>query len=240
MNKKITSVLSIGIEELQKENAFLLPIRLFIGLGWMRAFAEKLIDPAWLSGEMLTRFLADQLASDLVYFPFYTSLIENLFMPNVSILLWVVMIGQLLAGIGIMTGSLTRWALVGGLFMNFNFVLAGAVNPSAFYILIQITLLAGGAGKVFSVDSLLPQYMPTLALPKLPKPKISFNHLMQSLLGMAASITFAGYAVFFIRDTSPHSVDDPAMLLFIISLLTFLTYFVQYVRGGNLRKPIGL
>ena len=68
----IDSSVAFGIQELQKEKAFMLPLRLFIGLGWLRAFAEKLIDPTWYSGAKLTEFLTTQLSADLVYFPFVT------------------------------------------------------------------------------------------------------------------------------------------------------------------------
>ena len=32
-------------KELCKEGAYLLPLRLFIGMGWLRASAEKIVDP---------------------------------------------------------------------------------------------------------------------------------------------------------------------------------------------------
>jgi hypothetical protein len=43
--------------ELSKEGAYLLPLRLFIGMGWLRAFAEKVVDPDWLGGTVLAAFL---------------------------------------------------------------------------------------------------------------------------------------------------------------------------------------
>ncbi len=45
--------------ELCKEGAYLLPLRLFIGLGWLRAFAEKVADPDWLGGVALAAFLQE-------------------------------------------------------------------------------------------------------------------------------------------------------------------------------------
>ena len=132
--------------ELQKTNAFLLPLRLFIGLGWLRAGVEKAIDPLWRTGGKLSDFFQMQLAVDAVYFPFYETLITQLFEPNAFVLSWIVLIGELLAGLAILTGTLTNLGLLGGLLMNLNFVLAGVVNPSAFYIVIQGALLSANAG----------------------------------------------------------------------------------------------
>ncbi len=39
--------------ELSKEGAYLLPLRLFIGMGWIRASAEKIVDPDWYGGMAL-------------------------------------------------------------------------------------------------------------------------------------------------------------------------------------------
>ncbi len=48
--------------ELSKDGAYLLPLRLFIGMGWLRASAEKIPDPGWYDGTALTAFLKDELA----------------------------------------------------------------------------------------------------------------------------------------------------------------------------------
>ena len=65
------------------------------------------------------------------------------------------MIGQLLTGIAIGLGLFTNLALLGGLFMNLNFLLIGRVNPSAFYIVIQTVLFVGDAGMILGLDVLL-------------------------------------------------------------------------------------
>ncbi len=64
-------------------------------------------------------------------------------------------IGQLLVGAAILLGLFTNAALLGGLFMNLNFILAGAPNPSAFYFVIQVALFIGGTGAIIGLDQLL-------------------------------------------------------------------------------------
>ncbi len=57
--------------ELAHDRAYLLPLRIFIGLGWLRAAVAKAIDPAWYDGAALTVFLDAQLGWSQEAFPFY-------------------------------------------------------------------------------------------------------------------------------------------------------------------------
>jgi thiosulfate dehydrogenase [quinone] large subunit len=151
MNRQIRDLLH---HELQRENAYMLPLRLFIGLGWTRAGLEKLIDAEWHSGVSLIAFFTGQIDDRMIYFPFYERLVNNLFMPHAQLLSWIIIVGELLAGLAIGLGLLTKPALLGGLFMNVNFLLVGRVNPSAFYIVIQVALLSANAGTVSGLDAL--------------------------------------------------------------------------------------
>ena len=142
-------------QELSKDGAYLLPLRIFIGMGWLRASAEKIIDPGWYDGTALTAFLEEELAGGHVVFPFYCALITDVFLPSASALGVTIMIGELLAGVAILIGMCTNAALLGGIFMNLNFILAGAPDPSAFYFLIQVALFVGGIGAIAGADTLL-------------------------------------------------------------------------------------
>jgi thiosulfate dehydrogenase [quinone] large subunit len=206
--------------ELQRENAYMLPLRLFIGLGWTRAGLEKLIDVEWHSGASLTAFFTGQIDDRMIYFPFYERLVNHLFMPHVQLLSWIIIVGELLAGLAIGLGLLTKPALLGGLFMNMNFLLVGRVNPSAFYIIIQVALLSANAGAVLGLDALAARRRP-------------FRHSQnrQAFLLLAISLwVIAVLDVPYIRDFSPHSVTDPAMLLFILSILSGLSSFITFMR----------
>lgn len=219
-------------KQLQRKNAYLLPLRLFLGLGWLRAGVEKIGEPAWHNGEALTVFLQQQLAADAVYFPFYQTLINELFLPNAVILSWLITLGELLVGVAIITGVFTNLALLCGFFMNVNFVLAGVVNPSAFYIVIQSVLLCSNVGATLGADAYLSKHIRSVFLvaqPKFRPEERSFEKWCFLLL----AVLFGGAAVGvipFIRDYSPHSVDDPAMLLFILSGLSSLMSLILFLR----------
>ena len=218
--------------ELLKENAFLLPLRLFIGLGWLRASVEKIVEPFWRSGDALQAFFHGQMAADAVHFPFYETLIAQLFAPNAFALSWIIIIGELLVGIAILAGTLTNLALLAGLFMNLNFILAGVVNPSAFYIVIQGVLLSGNAGAMLGVDSILFRYGSS-TLKTAPASSGAGSGLLKKW-GLLVSGILCGFtAVFvvpYIRDFGPHSVDDPAMLLFILLSLGAMLLGIHFVR----------
>lgn len=232
--------------ELHKGNALLLPLRLFIGLGWLRAGVEKIIDPLWRSGDKLTTFFQAQLGADAVYFPFYETLVNQIFAPNPLLLSWIVMLGELLAGIAILTGTLTTWALLGGLFMNLNFVLAGVVNPSAFYMVIQGTLLSANAGATLGGDTLLARYghrfLSTRSASTRSEPANSGKSTLGEwplLLSGIVCTTAATLVVPYIRDFGPHSIEDPAMLLFILLMLGAMLTGIQFIRATTRNKDLG-
>lgn len=150
--ERMAAALESGVRQ---DAAYLVPLRLFVGLGWLRACAEKVADPGWWDGSTLAAFLRERMTAGDVRFPPYAWLIEHAFLPHATALSLVVLFGQLLAGLGIAGGALTNAALLGGLFMNLNFLLAGAPNPSTFYIVIQVVLLLANVGAVLGIDARL-------------------------------------------------------------------------------------
>ncbi len=139
--------------EIAQDRAALLPLRLFIGVGWLRACLEKALNPEWWNGHALSAWLTHHLTASP--YPAYAALMAHGFRPHALQLGLLVMALQLLVGLGIFTGTYTRPALLAGIVLNLNFVAAGAPTPSAFYLVIQLALLTGGAGLVFSLDGLL-------------------------------------------------------------------------------------
>ena len=60
--------------------AVVVPLRLFIGHGCLRAFAEKAIAPDWRDGAAIAAFLHERRALDEVALPAYAVLIDQLFL----------------------------------------------------------------------------------------------------------------------------------------------------------------
>ncbi len=128
--------------------------QLFIGMGWLRAATEKVIDPAWWRGGVLLGFLdAHRPLTVGWYRPFVDLVVE----PYAVTIGLIVVLAQLFAGTALITGRRMKEGLAVGLFLNLNFVAAGAVNPSAFYLVCQGALalwLAERARRSSTLDAL--------------------------------------------------------------------------------------
>ncbi|MEM7132920.1 MAG: hypothetical protein AAF702_41840 [Chloroflexota bacterium] len=253
---------------LRSSNAYLLPLRLFLGLGWMRAGVSKLSDPLWYSGDELATFLIGQLLTESVAFPFYQALITDLFLPNVVTLSWLIMMGEWLVGLAIITGTVTNLALLCGIFMNVNFILAGIVSPSSFYIVIQGVLFSSNVGATLGIDALLSTRIKSIFVAAQSNMNRSqplrqrmsrqatgeiymggsldesrfhesassvatlpFNFERACFLLIAVISAFATIGMMpHIHSYGPDSVDDPVMLLTVLSGLTCLLSFILVMR----------
>ncbi len=169
----------------------------FIGLGWLRAATSKLIDGNWWSGEELVGFLDEHRASTLGWYaPFVDLVVE----PHVALVALVVLVLQLVVAASLLAGRGRSLGLGVGISMNLHFVAAGAVNPSAFY------LLAQGALVLWMID----HWSSSRAHTRLP--------------GVAAAgLAVAGFNLPFIATLHPAEViDDPAIMFCTLGVLTCL------------------
>lgn len=130
----------------------LLPLRVFMGVAWLRAGLSKLLEPSWLDGSALTGFLHGQVADGAAPFTQYTDVVGDAAARMAAPMGLAVAFGEIAIGLGLLTGTLTSLALVMAIVLNVNFVLAGAASPSQYYIVIQLVLLVGRAGSDFSLD----------------------------------------------------------------------------------------
>jgi thiosulfate dehydrogenase [quinone] large subunit len=235
--RRVTTVIR---HETGKEGIYLVPLRAFIGIGWIRAFAEKATDPNWAGGGTLTDFLDSHLAADQMPFPFYRDLTTDVFLPHAATLAWIVLLGQLMAGLGILTGTLTTAALLGGLFMNVNFVLAGATDPSPFYIVIQALLLVCGAGSIMGVDGWIAARRRAKwrnSLPPNASGRIRFRCFLVRVLCIPLALSAAAIgvlAVEYIKDFSPAgSIHDPAAIVSMLGFVTAGWAVVAFLHAGH-------
>ena len=114
--------------------AWVVLTQLFIGLGWLRAAAEKMIDPSWWRGEGIASFLAEHEEQTLGWYAPFVDLVVS---PYAAVFAAIVVLAQIVAGTSLVTGRFVGAGLAVGMFLNLNFMAAGAVNPSAFYLLSQ-------------------------------------------------------------------------------------------------------
>lgn len=180
------------IQPLDPLKVAVFPARAFLGLGWIRAGTEKLIDVDWWTGDGLREFLTSQESHQL---PFMRLPSEWLFAPLAVPVSLFVMVVQFIIGVCFVTGRRLQAALWAGVALNSVFVLMGAVTPSAFYLVIQLTLLAALGAHVFA---------PTLV------------RLGRVLAAAVVAVLLAP----FVSTLHPAEViDDPALMLITVAML---------------------
>lgn len=205
---------------------YLVPLRLFIGLGWIRAGLEKLFDNQWLDGYKLLAFFEAQIVGNQIPFPAYQTMIEGVFSQHTIFMSWLIAIGELLVGIAIFTGTLTSTALLTAMFLNMNFMLAGSVNPSAFYLIIEMVLLQSRAGQFWGLDWWFSQKFRLLSIyPSYVRFRYNIKKMLKSRYSVMAQVALCGGAclafVPFIRTVQP------------VSCLQNIGFFLQQTRIGQ-------
>jgi hypothetical protein len=118
--------------------ALLLPLHLFLLAGWVRAAAEKAIDPNWWSSEHLREFLDEQRPHMLPWFGWLSDHVLTPLVPQVGITVLGMQVGIVIC---LATNHRVKQALWAGIALNLCFTMAGRVSPSAFYLVMQVTML---------------------------------------------------------------------------------------------------
>jgi thiosulfate dehydrogenase [quinone] large subunit len=134
---------------------FWLPIRLFLGFSWLEAGWHKITDPAWTqNGEALTSYWERAVAipeqgRPPISYEWYRSFIEWLLSIDAAPWFsWIIMLGEIAVGLGLLVGALTGIAAFFGATMNMSFLLAGSgsTNPIMFTLAVGVMLAWRVAG----------------------------------------------------------------------------------------------
>ncbi|GHO68223.1 hypothetical protein KSC_071150 [Ktedonobacter sp. SOSP1-52] len=177
-------------------------VRLYVGYEWLTAGLEKLtgrsftLDAsfgqavkggAWVfsghDGAGLKGFIAGALAQAGGPHPavqgWYAAFLQHFVLPNAAIFSYIVTFGEVCIGLGLIFGVLTGIAAFFGVFMNLNFLLAGAVsiNPVIGTLALFLVLAWRIAG-YYGVDRYLLPLLGTpwtgsLAKQQTPLPKVA-------------------------------------------------------------------
>jgi|SRR6185312_987271 len=162
-----------------------LVVRLYVGYEWITASCEKLTghsiaigsfgEPVkggpWVfgahDGVAMAGFVKGALAQATGAHPavqgWYAWFLQNYVAPNTVVFAYLVTFGEMLVGLGLIFGALTGIAAFFGMFMNLNFMLAGAVSINPVLGMFSILLvLAWRIGGFYGVDRYL---LPLLGTP---------------------------------------------------------------------------
>src|SRR3989442_15708437 len=160
-------------------------VRLYVGYEWLTAGLEKLtgysfafdgsfgqkVTTPWVfsgqDGVAMTGFAKGALKLAVGQHPavqgWYADFLQNFVLPNATVFSYIISFGEVLVGLGLIFGILTGIAAFFGVFMNLNFMLAGAVsiNPIIGFLALFLILAWRVAG-FYGVDSYL---LPLLGTP---------------------------------------------------------------------------
>lgn len=149
---------------------FWLPIRLFVGFAWLEAGWHKFTDPGWTQGGAALRAYWERAAAipeqgrPPITYEWYRDFINTLLAGNhEGWFAWVVTLGEIAIGVGLILGILTGVAAFFGALMNMSFLLAGSAstNPVLFTLAVGLMLAWKVAG-YYGVDRYL---LPRLGTP---------------------------------------------------------------------------
>ncbi len=154
-------------------------LRLYVGYEWVMAGWEKMTNAAWVgahAGTAISGFLKGALAkaagSNPAVAGWYAWFISNVAIPHAATFSYIITLGELAVGIGLVLGAFTGIAAFFGAFMNLNYLFAGTVSTNPFLLLIQLFLiLAWRNAGWLGIDRWL---LPWLGVPW--KPGTEFQH----------------------------------------------------------------
>jgi thiosulfate dehydrogenase [quinone] large subunit len=100
----------------------------------------------------------------------YATLIRHVFLPHTEVFSYLVTFGEVLVGLALVFGIVTRFSAFMGLLMNLSYLLAGVSSFSPLMVLIQLPIVLGGTtATYYAIDRFLLPYL-RARLPRAPRP----------------------------------------------------------------------
>jgi thiosulfate dehydrogenase [quinone] large subunit len=141
-------------------------LRIYIGWEWLSRGIDKNFGTDsinWVgsqAGTHVTAFMQGALQKSVGPHPdvqwLYVDFAKYIALPHATIFSFLTAWGELTVGIALILGCFTTVALLGALFLNFNYLFAGTVSINPLLILIETTFIwIGPSVYHFGVDHLL-------------------------------------------------------------------------------------
>ena len=150
---------------------FWLPVRIFLGFEWLEAGWHKLTGGGWIDGgtALLGYWqnavkIPEAPGRPPITFEWYRTFLQFLIDNNAHTwFAWLITLGEIAVGVGLLLGALTGIAAFFGALMNMSFLLAGSasVNPIMFTFAVGLMLAWKVAG-YYGLDRYL---LPMLGVP---------------------------------------------------------------------------
>jgi thiosulfate dehydrogenase (quinone) large subunit len=132
-----------------------LVLRVYLGYLWLAEGIGKIMEGGWIgagAGGAVKGFAQGALQQTGGEYPqvtgWYAGYLENVVIPNAALFSYIVTLGEILVGLGLIVGLFTGIAAFFGGFMNASFIFAGTAgaNPLMFILAILLMLAWRVAG----------------------------------------------------------------------------------------------
>lgn len=188
--------------------AWILIPQLFLATGWLRAGVWHGIRREWWSGNDLTDFVTAQSSESILgYQVFMEVVVARAPIP----IAFVVVVLQLLVGLALLANWRPMRALAIGSFLNVNFMLAGVVNPSVFYLIMASAIVSWHLDRNLSAE-------------------VKSQLMKRCAPAAAVAIALLSFEV---ASVHPENVtEDPALvLIFLMLLLLLMAWSIRDLDG---------
>lgn len=119
-------------------------VRVWLGWQWLTAGWGKLFNPAWMeTGAALRGYFTNALSGTGINYDWYRAFLQ--FLLDGGHYTWfakLVVIGEVLVGVGLILGAFTGIAAFFGAFMNMAFMLAGTTSSNPVLFTVAILIMA--------------------------------------------------------------------------------------------------
>jgi thiosulfate dehydrogenase (quinone) large subunit len=151
-------------------------IRLVLGVEWLRAGWEKVGDAGWTAaprGAAVEGFLNGAIGKSTAgehpeVQHWFHNLAEDVFLPNAEFLSFLVAYGELVVGVALIIGLLTRLSALAGVLMNLMFLFAGTTSSNPQMLVLGLAIVGfGSAAGAYGVDRWLVSWLAQRSTPQL-------------------------------------------------------------------------
>jgi thiosulfate dehydrogenase [quinone] large subunit len=134
-------------------------LRTLFGVFWLAAGLNK-INKSWLSTDILRRIFEDRL-TEMPPDSFQVAYLQLFAIPLYKLVAWVVTIGELYVGIGLLLGLTTRWAAAMSFFILVNLSLGGYYDASLIpFFTLSLVFMIWPSGHWLGLDGRLARRYP--------------------------------------------------------------------------------
>ncbi|MFN4213877.1 DoxX family membrane protein [Exiguobacterium sp.] len=149
-------------------------LRIWLGYHWLTAGWGK-VTGDFASGGYLQNAASLATGDHPAVAGWWAAFLEGFAIPNAALFDILIPYGEVLVGLGLLLGALTRSAAFFGLVMNMAFLLSGTVSTNPTMLIVSILILVAGynAGKI-GVDGLfLRKFVETKVMHRSPNRQIA-------------------------------------------------------------------